>query len=87
MPSKRAAISQKKESVWTDNYIVEASLPMIILFSVFCKDVGSLYKSLTFQPKGLHQSQILHVYNNKVNCKYKYPTYWMTVILLETFVF
>ena len=42
------------------NYIVEASILTIILFSVFCKDVGNVYKWLTFRPKGLHQSQILH---------------------------
>ena len=46
------------------NYIVEASVPMIILFSVICKDVDNLYKWQTFQPKGLHQSQILHANNN-----------------------
>ena len=37
---------------------------MIILFSVFCKDVGNLCKWLMFWPKGLHQSQILHADNN-----------------------
>ena len=42
------------------NYVI----PMIILFSVFCKDVGNLYKWLTFQPEGLYQRQILHAYNN-----------------------
>ena len=42
------------------NYIVEVSFPTIILFSVIRKDVGNLYKWLTFHPEGFHQSQILH---------------------------
>ena len=43
------------------NCVVEASVPIIILFCVIHKDVDSLYKWQTFQPKGLYQSQILHV--------------------------
>ena len=46
------------------NYVVEASTPTILLFSVICKDVDNLYKWQTFQPKGLHQSEILHADNN-----------------------
>ena len=37
---------------WIDNYVVEASVPTIILFSVIRKDVGNLYKWLMFRPKG-----------------------------------
>ena len=43
------------------NYIVEAHVSTIILFCVICKDVDNLYKLQMFRPKGLHQSQILHV--------------------------
>ena len=50
------------EIVPTCNYVVEASIPTIILFCVICKDVDNLYKWQTFRPKSLHQSQILHVH-------------------------
>ena len=33
------------------NIIFKSSVPTIILFSVFCKDIDDLYKWLTFQPK------------------------------------
>ena len=42
------------------NYIVEVSVPTIILFCVICKGVDNLYKWKMFQLKGLHQSQVLH---------------------------
>ena len=48
------------------NYMVEVSVPTIIHFSVIHEDVGNLYEWLTFRPKILHQSQILHVGNNTV---------------------
>ena len=37
------------------NYIVEASVPMIILFCVIRKDVDNLYKWQMLQTKSLHQ--------------------------------
>ena len=46
--------------------VVEASVPMIILFSEIRKDVGNLDKWLMFWHKGLHLSQILHA---KPACK------------------
>ena len=42
------------------NCIVEASVLTIILFCIIHKDVDNLCKWQTFQPKGLHQSQISH---------------------------
>ena len=42
------------------NYVVEASVPTIILFCVIRKDVDNLITWQTFRPKGLHQSQISH---------------------------
>ena len=42
------------------NYVVEASVPTIILFCIIRKDVDKLYKWQMFWPNGLHQSQISH---------------------------
>ena len=42
------------------NYVVEVSVPTIILFCVIYNDVDDLYKWKTFQPRGLHQSHISH---------------------------
>ena len=41
-------------------YVVEASIPAIILFCVIRKDADNLYEWKTFRPEGLHQSQISH---------------------------
>ena len=46
--------------VATYMYVVEASIPTIILFCVICKGVDDLYKWQTFQPNGLHDHQISH---------------------------
>ena len=46
------------------NFVVETSVPTIILFCVICKDVDNLYKWQTLRPKGLHHSQISHADNN-----------------------
>ena len=43
------------------NLIFEASVPTIILFSVFCKNIDNLCKWLTFWPKDLRQRKILYV--------------------------
>ena len=39
-------------------YVIEASIPTIILFCVICEDVDDLYKRQTFRPSSLHQRQI-----------------------------
>ena len=45
------------------NYVVEASVPTIILFCVIREDVDDLYKWQTFWPSGLHHRQISHAAN------------------------
>ena len=45
-------------------YVIEASVPTIILFCVIREDVDDLYKWQTFRPSSLHQRQILHADTN-----------------------
>ena len=45
------------------NYVVDVSIPTIILFCVVHEDVDDLYKRQTFQPSGLCQSRISHADN------------------------
>ena len=42
------------------NYVVEASVPTIILFCVIHEDVDDLYKWQMYRPSSLHQRQISH---------------------------
>ena len=40
-------------------YVIEASVPMIILFCVILEDVDDLYKWQTFRPSSLHRNLAL----------------------------
>ena len=61
------------------NYVVEASIPTMILFCVIHKDVGNLYKWQTFRHRGLHQNQILHADNNITTIHDIYRVYIDTI--------